>query len=105
MSRTVLAPAVAKTNGWLPVQAERHGDGIELAQYGEDDCAGEQLERLVLTEPEARALRDWLCEQFGLPEAKPSHRMLLGTCVACGCTDEVPRYLEPCTGTPEENGA
>lgn len=62
--RTVLAPS---EDTHPKVDVKKYDDGKVCLGYWSDE---DTCNKMFLTEPEALALRDWLCEQFGLPACK-----------------------------------
>lgn len=73
MSRTVLAPEWVTSQGkevrhWVERGAQGFKVGCEIENYLGQWDEFEQSD-YELSDIEARALRDWLCEQFGLPDS------------------------------------
>jgi hypothetical protein len=62
----------------LAPDAEKFLVQLFMDVWSEDDSSAAVFLGLKrMTEPEARHLRDWLCEQFGLPETCKEN--------VCGC--------------------
>jgi hypothetical protein len=91
--RVVLAPDTDNGGDFLVEHAPR--DGFELwfePRIGEEKlCAS-------LTEAEARHLARWLRDQGFLDEPAGDHNIVDGVCVDCGCSTNVPRFLDACPG-------